>query len=190
MTSIQADLRNYDLFPRVVIEGDPVTVTIRPLGQHAAFDPEAEYRVLVLPRNDRDYKSVTETRAPRVTELFKKPDADGCIRVPFTFRGEQVWFFRLFQPGERDLVDRRDDIAARPGTREEGVLRVLRIVRRSTIGTPLDGTDLHAVFVERVRFNAEIRVLHVEVRRVRMTARGMETAPFVVAAIDVPQSRF
>ena len=101
MTSIQADLRNYDLFPRVVIEGEPVTITIRPLGQQAAFDPEIEYRILVLPRNDRDYQSVTETRTPRVTELFKKPDADGCIRVPFTFWGEQAWFFRVFLPGEK-----------------------------------------------------------------------------------------
>ena len=96
---------NYDLYPKVVIEGDPVTVTIRPLGRHAAFNPDFEYHMVVQPRGARRGDTDDSLDATFKTEFSLKPDADGCLRFPFTFKGEGAWFIRFFEPeAEKNLA--------------------------------------------------------------------------------------
>lgn len=90
------DMHSYDIFPKVFIEGDPATVTIRPLGWHSAFSADREYTLSVHPRDERNYPTPTgETQPSAVTVMKVRPDADGCIRFSFTFHGEQAWYVRI-----------------------------------------------------------------------------------------------
>ena len=106
LTSKKEYQYNYDLYPKVVIEGEPVMLTIRPLGRHAAFQPDVEYRMVVQPREDRDLlSSLTAPETPYAKEFPCKPDADGCLRFPVTFTGEGAWFIRFFEPeAEKNLA--------------------------------------------------------------------------------------
>ncbi len=100
MVPMKIEMHYYDVYPKVVIENDPVTVTIRPLGWHAGFVQGTAYRVVLQPRNDRDYPTCTEHRVSRAVELSLTPDGDGCLRFTHTFWGEQPWFIIIFDPGQ------------------------------------------------------------------------------------------
>lgn len=85
-------LHNYDIYPKVFLTGKEVGITIKPLGWHAAFDPDYEYTVTVRPVTEG------EAKAERTLYTFKtKPCADGCIRFKNTFAWEAENFVRIIK---------------------------------------------------------------------------------------------
>ena len=64
-------------------------------------------------------------------------------------------------------------------------MRIGGIVRRSSRGPPLDGADLHAVAIPRVRLRLEIGALHIEIGGVRMPAASVAIPFFVLSAKDM-----
>ena len=77
-------LHNYDIFPKVVLAREKADITIRPLGEHAAFDGEYTVSVLSMAHGSKDvYPERDNCR-----EFAASPEADGCIRISFTFPEE------------------------------------------------------------------------------------------------------
>ena len=44
---MKRELINYDIFPKVIPVGKEVTITIKPMGGHAAFRAGAEYTIAI-----------------------------------------------------------------------------------------------------------------------------------------------
>ncbi|HBL40514.1 MAG TPA: hypothetical protein DDY98_02665 [Ruminococcaceae bacterium] len=97
---MKTELHNYDIFPKVFPAGKAVSITVKPMGLHAAFVEES-YTMVICPLDegcDRDYPHMTGFEYCTV-----KPEADGCIRFTHTFETEQEYFIRL-QVGDKRLV--------------------------------------------------------------------------------------
>ena len=91
---MKPELYNYEIFPLVFPAEKEVTLTVRPLGEHAAFRAPQYTAVLMDIDNLRSDKNETRT----VT-----PDEDGCIRITAVFYGEKEHYIRLFD-GDRRVV--------------------------------------------------------------------------------------
>lgn len=94
-------IHNFDIFPKVFPCDKEIEITIKPLGAHVAFDRE-EYNIVICPLTQgcrRDYPNTTGFEDMKV-----RPDADGCIRFKYTFKGEQEHYIRfLKENGDRDF---------------------------------------------------------------------------------------
>ena len=94
-------MHNYDVFPKVFPKDKEIEITVKPLGAHAAFERE-QYSIVICPLSQgtpRDYPNMTGFE-----NLTVKPDADGCIRFKYTFKGEQEPYIRfLKENGDRDV---------------------------------------------------------------------------------------
>ena len=90
--SVSDELRNYDIFPKVVPAGKASEITVKPLGWHAAF-PQGGCRLSICPLDEGN--PMQFPNRPNKFEYDVKPDADGCIRFSFEFFGEQQYFIRL-----------------------------------------------------------------------------------------------
>ena len=94
-------MHNYDVFPKVFPKDKEIEITVKPLGAHAAFERE-QYSIVICPLSQgtpRDYPNMTGFE-----NLTVKPDADGCIRFKYTFKGEQEHYIRfLKENGDRDF---------------------------------------------------------------------------------------
>ncbi len=95
---MKTELHDYDIFPKVFPVGKEVTVTVKPMGLHAAFT-ESSYEMLLCPLDhgcERDYPHFSGF------EHFElKPDEDGCLRFTHTYDKEQEYFIRLFSDHKR-----------------------------------------------------------------------------------------
>ena len=87
---MKTELHYYDIFPKVIQEGKPVTINVKPLGKHAAFDIDYTYTINVCPLGTHD-----------VYTYEIKPCDDGIIRINHTFEGEQEHFIRINKDGNR-----------------------------------------------------------------------------------------
>ena len=86
---------NYDIYPKAFLGDQEKTITIQPLGAHAAFKPNMTYKIEVLKLREAN-KSVYPERNT-LPFYYAKPDADGCLRVTPYFTGEGEWYFRLHE---------------------------------------------------------------------------------------------
>ena len=90
--SIPDELRNYDIFPKVVPAGKISEITVKPLGWHAAFT-QASYTLSICPLDEGN--PLQFPGRPNKFEFDAVPQADGCVRFSFEFFGEQQYFIRL-----------------------------------------------------------------------------------------------
>ena len=93
-------LHNYDIFPKVMLADQTTSITIKPLGEHAAFAGSYTMQVLSMAHGR---KSVYTTRNS-FWELPTSPDPDGCIRFSFTFPEEGEYLVRLLKEQDK-IVD-------------------------------------------------------------------------------------
>jgi len=90
--SISDELRNYDIFPKVVPAGKTSEITVKPLGWHAAFKQKS-YALQLCPLDEGNPAQYPDR--PNKFEYEVSPQEDGCIRFSFEFFGEQQFFVRL-----------------------------------------------------------------------------------------------
>ncbi|MBQ7378519.1 MAG: hypothetical protein IJW70_02420 [Clostridia bacterium] len=86
-------LYHYDVYPKAFLGDRETTVTIRPLGSHAAFAQGHEYTVHVRKVNHAapyHYPEYTGRSTQKVT-----PDGDGCLRITAYFEGEGEHYIRI-----------------------------------------------------------------------------------------------
>ncbi len=93
------ELYNYDIYPKVVPVDRETEITVRPLGGQSAFPRQVT--VGICPLEERIYPL---DATPRQRASFSlSPDADGCLRFRYAFRGEQEHYV-IVSDGEKRLV--------------------------------------------------------------------------------------
>jgi len=92
MHIMKAELHNYEIFPISFPEEKEITLTVRPLGVHAAFKAET-YRVELMDIDNLQFN--------RNETLTVSPDGDGCLRFSAVFHGEKEHFVRIFNGDSR-----------------------------------------------------------------------------------------
>lgn len=92
---MKMELYNYAISPIVFPEGREVEITVRPLGDHAAFRQES-YTILLHEIDDMYSK-----RNQKLENV--KPCEDGCLRFRAVFTGEREHFVYI-RDGERTVV--------------------------------------------------------------------------------------
>ena len=95
---MHAILYNYDVFPKVFLGDREQSVTIKPLGLHAAFEAGREYAVRIYKVNQSNPKVYPE-RSGR-SALVAVPDADGCLRITAFFEGEGEHYINIYTDPE------------------------------------------------------------------------------------------
>ena len=96
---MKRELYNYDIFPKVFLCDREVTVTVKPLGDHAAFDPDRTYAVDVFKAseaNPRAYPERNQSATKKIT-----PSADGTMRITAFYRGEGEHFINIYLDEEK-----------------------------------------------------------------------------------------
>jgi len=89
---------DYDLYPKVVPADKASTVTIRPIGEHAAFHADREYKIEVYQLTKGSawtYGDVGQKTYPLVI------NEDGSVSFTHVFPEEQEHFIRIFSDGKR-----------------------------------------------------------------------------------------
>ena len=89
---METELHYYDIYPKVIPAGRCSTITIKPLGAHAAFKSNV-YKLRICP-----FDEGTPWDYPNRRNSFEydvRPCEDGCIRFSFEFFGEQQHYIRL-----------------------------------------------------------------------------------------------
>ena len=89
---------DYDVYPKVVPADTECTVTIRPIGEHAAFHADREYKIEVYQLTKGSawtYGDVGQKTYPLVI------NDDGSVTLTHTFPEEQEHFIRIFADGKR-----------------------------------------------------------------------------------------
>ncbi|MDR2525957.1 MAG: hypothetical protein LBC83_07255 [Oscillospiraceae bacterium] len=94
-------LRNYDIFPKVVVAGRETEITVKPLGWHSAFQANVCHNVALCPLDEGQRWEYPERNNKHALEVT--PDADGCIRFCFRFFGEQEFYVRINDGGSFKL---------------------------------------------------------------------------------------
>jgi predicted metal-dependent phosphoesterase TrpH len=98
---MKTELHDYDIFPKVVLEGNETTVTIQSLGRHKNFNQGEIYRIYPLPMNQvyADFKS----ESPYVEVIAE------TTKLSFTFRflEEQPYNIVVFDKEGSAVVDLR-----------------------------------------------------------------------------------
>jgi len=95
---MHAILYNYDVYPKVFLGNREQSVTIKPLGLHAAFEAGREYAVRIYKVNQSNPKVYPE-RSGR-SALVAVPDADGCLRITACFEGEGEHYINIYTDPE------------------------------------------------------------------------------------------
>ncbi len=98
---IKDELINYDIFPKVVSEKKETEITIKPLGQHAAFECE-EYVMHIVGLEEGRFDIYTDRK--NIKKLLVKVNGEGCIKFKYTFPKEQMYFVRLLTPDGKRLL--------------------------------------------------------------------------------------
>ena len=88
---MNVELRNYDIYPKVICAGSTAGITIRPLGLHAQFPDTVQ--LCLSPIQGRVYPLDDVQRGMCTYDL--KPDADGCLRFEHSFASEQEYILRF-----------------------------------------------------------------------------------------------
>ena len=101
---MKRELHHYDIFPKVIMVGEEVTITLKPLGYHAAFTGNEEFRLISTAHGAVDDYPARNN--------YKKIDMvigeDGCARFTWTFPEESEYLIRMI---ERDKRNRETDFS-------------------------------------------------------------------------------
>lgn len=93
---MKRELANYEVFPKIIESGKRTSITIRPLGKHAEFEPDSEYQITFLPMCESNESENTE-----YDKTVLKP-CKGLLTFEHVFSGEQAHIVRVFKLPAKD----------------------------------------------------------------------------------------
>lgn len=93
---MKRELADYEVFPKIIESGRKTGITIQPLGIHAGFDPDTEYRVTFLPMGQSNESENTE-----YDQIIVKPRM-GALIFEHVFPWEQAHIIRVFKLPAKD----------------------------------------------------------------------------------------
>lgn len=91
---MNTQLRNFDIFPRIVRENTKTTITIRPLGDHAKkIISDKKVTVMVLPQTEKESLMSSSRNSKYVLEA----NEDGCLEIKdHPFGCEQEYMIKVY----------------------------------------------------------------------------------------------
>lgn len=95
---MKTELHNYDIYPKVFMVGEPVTITIKPLGDHVAFTGNEEFRLISTAHGAVDDYPTRDNYKKLDVEIGE----DGCARITRTFLEESEYLIRLILRDKRN----------------------------------------------------------------------------------------
>ena len=93
-TIMKKELYNYDVYPKAFLGDRKTTVTVKPLGDHAAFTADKLYSVEIFKVSESNPRAYPER--DRRTELEIVPENDGSLKITAFFRGEGEHFINVY----------------------------------------------------------------------------------------------
>lgn len=99
-------LYNYDIYPKVFLADREQTVTIQPLGTHAAISPGVMCAIEIQKMNRDNWKQYPEISGRLCIE--QPVDADGCLRFTALYQGEGEFLLWIYPVG---MPERRIELA-------------------------------------------------------------------------------
>ncbi len=95
---MKTELHNYDIYPKVFLVGEPVTITIKPLGGHAAFTGNEDFVLISAAHGAiNDYPDRANYQKIETTL-----GEDGCIRFTRVFPEESEYLIRMILHNKRN----------------------------------------------------------------------------------------
>lgn len=88
---MKVELHYYDIYPKVFLIGEPVTITIKPLGAHVAF--EGDYTVSVMSMAHGMIKFYPDR--DNLIDYAVTTGTDGCLRISHCFPEESEYIIRI-----------------------------------------------------------------------------------------------
>jgi len=95
----EEQLRNYDVYPKVIAINKEVEIHVRPTGSRLEFLPLKSYKIVVAAMDGGrpdDYPKTAD-----YTEYTVKTDEDGAFSFRHTFRAEMEYFIFVYDGGRR-----------------------------------------------------------------------------------------
>ena len=83
---MKAELYNYDIYPKVFLCDREQTVTVQPLGDHAAVPPGMACQVEIQKMDRDNWKQYPESSGRKL--LTVPVSDDGCLRFTAHYEGE------------------------------------------------------------------------------------------------------
>lgn len=99
---MKAELYNYDIYPKVFLCDKEQTVTVQPLGDHAAVRPGTQCTVEIQKMNRDNWKQYPEISGRKL--LTVPVSEDGCLRFTACYEGEGeylIWIYPVQMPERR-----------------------------------------------------------------------------------------
>ena len=101
MTLMKRELINYDIFPKVIPVGREVSITIKPMGGHAAFTVGVEYTIAIHTTTEGSNRTYPNRK--NYAEYKMMPNENGGFVITHTFEKESEHFIRIIENGKRLL---------------------------------------------------------------------------------------
>ena len=86
------ELTDYEILPKILEADKESSITLRPLGKHVLFDPNAEYLVRFLPMEE----SLEPLNDDAYDSMIIKPEG-GILKFRHVFSGEQEYYIRVYK---------------------------------------------------------------------------------------------
>lgn len=88
---MKTELYDYDVYPKVFLAGKPVTITIKPLGAHVAFEQKQKIQIVSAVHGSIN----TYPERNNAKEMEIEVSVDGCLRLNYIFPEECEYFLRM-----------------------------------------------------------------------------------------------
>lgn len=102
---MKPELYDYDIFPMVFLTDVEKTITVKPLGAHAAFTPDTNYTVYVKESRVAEEKRYAGSGGCQTYPVT--PDADGCLRFRTTCAHEGQYQVQVCNSEDQRVVEMR-----------------------------------------------------------------------------------
>lgn len=96
---MKIELHYYDVFPKVFLINEEAHITVKPLGDHAAFSDKVKVTVFSMIQGYPMF--YPERNNGTIYEMT--PDADGCLRLTHTFSEESEYRLFIEQEGKTPI---------------------------------------------------------------------------------------
>ncbi len=96
------ELRNYDVFPKVLVKGKKTNIKIRPLGARPVFESGKEYKLLICALDQGKPYDYPATGS--FVEMKAICNAEGGFEIEYTFPSEQMYFLRFLNDEGRRII--------------------------------------------------------------------------------------
>lgn len=88
---MKLELHYYDVFSKVFLVNEPVTITVKPLGKQAAFQGDYEVAVMSMAHGNPNIYPERKNLCRYEVSI----DSDGCLRITHIFKEESEYILRI-----------------------------------------------------------------------------------------------